>query len=81
MAVVVSYNPIIPLLAEDLQALFGQLDRVVLIDNGSGNIGEIRALKGRFDRLQLIDDVCADLRQVLMKRILPEMSIQPKGEA
>ena len=33
------------------------------------------------DRLQLIDDVCADLRQVLMKRILPEMSIQPKGEA
>lgn len=33
------------------------------------------------DRLKLIDDVCADLRQALMKRILPEMSIQPKGEA
>ena len=33
------------------------------------------------DRLQLIDDVLSDLRQVLMKRILPEMSIQPKGEA
>jgi len=33
------------------------------------------------DRLQLIDDVCADLRQVLMKRILPEMAITPKGEA
>jgi len=33
------------------------------------------------DRLQLIDDVCADLRQALMKRILPEMAIQPKGEA
>lgn len=33
------------------------------------------------DRFQLIDDVCADLRQTLMKRILPEMSIQPKGEA
>lgn len=31
--------------------------------------------------MHLIDDVCADLRQVLMKRILPEMSIQPKGEA
>ena len=33
------------------------------------------------DRLQLIDDVCADLRQALMKRIMPEMSITPKGEA
>ena len=33
------------------------------------------------DRLQLIGDVCADLRQALMKRILPEMSITPKGEA
>ena len=33
------------------------------------------------DRLQLINDVCADLRHVLMKRILPEMSITPVGEA
>ena len=33
------------------------------------------------DRLQLIDDVCADLRQVLMKRILPEMVITPVCEA
>lgn len=33
------------------------------------------------DRLKLIDDVCADLRQALMKRILPEMAITPKGEA
>ena len=33
------------------------------------------------DRLQLIDDVCADLREALMKRIMPEMTITPKGEA
>jgi len=33
------------------------------------------------DRLKLIDDVCDDLRQALMKRILPEMTITPKGEA
>lgn len=33
------------------------------------------------DRLQLIDDVLSDLRQVLMKRIMPEMTITPKGEA
>lgn len=33
------------------------------------------------DRLKLIDDVCDDLREALMKRIMPEMSIQPKGEA
>lgn len=33
------------------------------------------------DRLQLIHDVCADLRQALMKRILPEMAITPKGDA
>lgn len=33
------------------------------------------------DRLQLIDDVLSDLRQVLMKRIMPEMAITPKGEA
>lgn len=31
--------------------------------------------------MHLIDDVCADLRQALMKRIMPEMNIQPKGEA
>ena len=31
--------------------------------------------------MHLIDDVCDDLRQALMKRIMPEMSIQPKGEA
>lgn len=31
--------------------------------------------------MHLIDDVCADLRQALMKRILPEMAITPKGEA
>ena len=33
------------------------------------------------DRLQLIDDVCTDLRQALTKRILPGMTITPKGEA
>lgn len=33
------------------------------------------------DRLKLIDDVCDDLREALMKRIMPEMSITPKGEA
>ena len=33
------------------------------------------------DRLQLINDVCDDLREALMKGIMPEMSIQPKGEA
>ena len=33
------------------------------------------------DRLQLMNDVCADLRHVLMKRILPEMAITPVGEA
>lgn len=31
--------------------------------------------------MHLIDDVCADLRQALMKRILPEMTITPVGEA
>lgn len=31
--------------------------------------------------LTLIDDVCNDLRQALMKRIFPEMTIGPKGEA
>lgn len=33
------------------------------------------------NRLQLIDDVCDDLREALMKSIMPEVSIQPKGEA
>lgn len=33
------------------------------------------------DRLKLIDNVCDDLREALMKRILPEMTITPKGEA
>lgn len=33
------------------------------------------------DRLQLIDDVLSDLREALMKRIMPEMTITPKGDA
>lgn len=33
------------------------------------------------DWLHLIDIVCNDLRQALMERILPEMTIGPKGEA
>lgn len=33
------------------------------------------------DRLKLIDDVCDDLREALMKRIMPEMTITPNGEA
>ena len=31
--------------------------------------------------MHLIDDVLSDLRQALMKRILPEMAITPKGDA
>lgn len=31
--------------------------------------------------MHLIDDVLSDLRQALMKRILPEMTITPKGDA
>ena len=31
--------------------------------------------------MHLIDDVCDDLREALMKRIMPEMTITPKGEA
>lgn len=31
--------------------------------------------------MYLIDDVLSDLRQALMKRILPEMAITPKDEA
>ena len=56
MAVVVSYNPVLPLLREDLQALFCQLDRVVLMDNGSKNIDEVRTLARQFDRLQLVEN-------------------------
>lgn len=33
------------------------------------------------DRLKLIDDVCDDLREALMKRIMPEMTITPEGDA
>lgn len=56
MAVVVSYNPILPLLRENLQALFSQLDRVVLMDNGSQNIDEVRTLLQQFERLQLVEN-------------------------
>ena len=56
MAVVVSYNPIVPQLRENLQALFSQLDRVVLMDNGSENIDEVRTLCLQFDRLQLVEN-------------------------
>lgn len=56
MAVVVSYNPVIPLLRQDLEALLAQLDRVILMDNGSENIGEVRALSGQFERLQLLEN-------------------------
>ena len=56
MAVVISYNPIIPLLQEDLDALFSQIDRVVLMDNGSENIDQVRTLSRQYARLQLVEN-------------------------
>ncbi|MFT8897858.1 MAG: glycosyltransferase family 2 protein [Acetobacter sp.] len=48
-AVIVTYNPDIPLLDAGLTALAGQIDGGIIIDNGSGNVEAVQALAAQRD--------------------------------
>jgi rhamnosyltransferase len=54
LAVVVTYNPDIALLAQALQSVAPQVQSIVVVDNGSANIADVRDLAGDV-RCQLVD--------------------------
>ena len=56
MAVVVTYNPEIPLLGRDLDALVGQVPHVSVYDNGSANTADIRALVEGYPKVSLVEN-------------------------
>ena len=56
LAAVVTYHPEIPLLKQNLDALSSQVDQILVFDNASANIGEIRNLAASFDRVRLIEN-------------------------
>lgn len=51
---VVTYNPDLDRLAENLSAILEQTDKVFIVDNGSQNIADIESAWGRSDRIEII---------------------------
>ncbi|MFD1851258.1 glycosyltransferase family 2 protein [Oceanobacillus bengalensis] len=56
IAGIVLYNPDIPRLQENIESIYKQVEQVILIDNGSKNIKEIKFLINRFEKLTLIEN-------------------------
>ena len=53
IAGIVTYNPEIEVLKNNIQAISNQVYKVVVIDNGSGNVEEINSLLRKFDNVVL----------------------------
>lgn len=51
---IITYNPDISRLTLNLDAILPQVDRVVIVDNHSGNIGEIALITGADNRITLL---------------------------
>ncbi len=55
LAGIVTFNPCIERLKENLGAIFSQVDHVVIVDNHSKNISSIRELTKQFDNVSIIE--------------------------
>lgn len=53
-ALLVTFNPNIPKLKENLNRIINQVSKVVIVDNGSNNIGSIEELSVQLD-IKLLD--------------------------
>jgi rhamnosyltransferase len=53
-AVIVTYNPDLERLALSLNSLVDQTSRVVIVDNGSKNLDELRALSARYSTVNIL---------------------------
>jgi rhamnosyltransferase len=52
---VVTYNPEVDRLLENLRAISPQVDRIIIFDNGSENIGDVRAAARKFKNAELLE--------------------------
>lgn len=55
LAVVVTYNPSVPLLRENISALLPQVGRLVILDNSSANAAAIRCLLRDFPEVEYLE--------------------------
>ena len=53
---IVTYRPDIQRLQENIYAVFGQVDKVFVVDNGSNNAEDIRKLVKRYTNVELIEN-------------------------
>lgn len=67
---IVLYNPEIPRLKENIEAVSGQVARIILVDNGSSNIEDIKPILQEYKNIVLIQNeknlgIAAALNQLL----------------
>lgn len=54
LAGIITYNPDIKRLEENVSAIYPQVDKVIIFDNGSENIEEIKALSTKFSTMDFL---------------------------
>lgn len=54
IAGITTYNPRYDRLYDNVKSIFGQVDKVLIVDNHSDNINEIFALKSKFTNIEII---------------------------
>lgn len=69
---IVTYNPSIKRLSDNINAVISQVDRIVIVDNGSRNIAEIRSLITQFKNVSLNENhknygIARALNQIMKK--------------
>ena len=79
IASIITYNPDIARLTFNIKAIFPQVDEVVLIDNGSKNINNIKSLICNYKSIDLIK-ACAirKISAAFMLRIPTARKINPR---
>jgi len=55
VGIIWTFNPNVKRLAESLDSVRTQVNHVVIVDNGSANINEVKHLSGNYDNVELIE--------------------------
>lgn len=55
LAGIVTYNPEISRLRENIESIITQVKQVIVVDNGSSNIGDIKKIIKNFERTVLVE--------------------------
>ena len=54
---IVLYNPEVELLKKNVDALYNQVDKLLLYDNGSSNYQEVKSIFGNYEKIVFEDGV------------------------